>query len=92
MAAAANRRPGCVSGTGWDYREAMSDFRTERDSMGEMQVPADAYYGAQTQRAAENFPISGQPIPPALISVMIQSLSFLGCPPPPPPIRPLHPM
>jgi fumarate hydratase, class II len=33
-------------------------FRTERDSMGEMQVPADAYYGAQTARAVENFPIS----------------------------------
>src|SRR5438067_2141613 len=35
-----------------------SDFRTEIDSMGEMQVPADAYYGAQTARAVENFPIS----------------------------------
>src|SRR5688572_24514618 len=34
-------------------------FRTEKDSMGEMQVPADAYYGAQTARAVENFPISG---------------------------------
>src|SRR2546430_10745090 len=32
--------------------------RTERDSMGEMPVPADAYYGAQTARAVENFPIS----------------------------------
>ena len=37
----------------------MSDYRTERDSMGEVQVPADAYYGAQTMRAVENFPISG---------------------------------
>ena len=36
-----------------------SKFRTERDSMGEMQVPASAYYGPQTQRAVENFPISG---------------------------------
>jgi fumarate hydratase class II len=35
------------------------DHRTERDSLGEMQVPADAYWGAQTQRAVENFPISG---------------------------------
>ncbi|WP_435318866.1 class II fumarate hydratase [Haloarchaeobius sp. TZWSO28] len=35
------------------------DFRTEQDSLGEMQVPADAYWGAQTQRAVENFPISG---------------------------------
>ncbi len=33
-------------------------FRTEADSMGEMKVPADAYYGAQTARAVENFPIS----------------------------------
>ncbi len=33
-------------------------FRTEKDSMGEVKVPADAYYGAQTQRAVENFPIS----------------------------------
>ena len=35
------------------------EFRTERDSLGEMEVPADAYWGAQTQRAVENFPISG---------------------------------
>jgi fumarate hydratase class II len=34
------------------------DYRTERDSLGEVQVPADAYWGAQTQRAIENFPIS----------------------------------
>jgi fumarate hydratase class II len=34
-------------------------FRIETDSMGEMRVPADAYYGAQTARAVENFPISG---------------------------------
>jgi fumarate hydratase class II len=36
----------------------MSDFRIERDSMGEMRVPANAYYGAQTARAVDNFPIS----------------------------------
>lgn len=36
----------------------MTDYRTERDSMGEMQVPANAYWGAQTARAAINFPIS----------------------------------
>ncbi|TVP45565.1 MAG: class II fumarate hydratase [Gemmatimonadales bacterium] len=35
-------------------------FRTEKDSLGEVQVPAEALYGAQTQRAVENFPISGQ--------------------------------
>src|SRR5580765_435667 len=33
-------------------------FRNEKDSMGEMKVPASAYYGAQTARAVENFPIS----------------------------------
>ncbi|MEX2575257.1 MAG: class II fumarate hydratase [Halofilum sp. (in: g-proteobacteria)] len=43
----------------------MSDqgFRAERDSMGELQVPAQALYGAQTQRAVDNFPISGLPLP-----------------------------
>ena len=48
----------------------MSQYRTERDSMGEVQVPADAYYGAQTQRAIDNFPISGQPLPGELIQAM----------------------
>ncbi|MCA9206182.1 MAG: aspartate ammonia-lyase, partial [Planctomycetales bacterium] len=48
----------------------MSDFRIERDSMGEVQVPAQAYYGAQTQRAVENFPISGLRLPPALVRAM----------------------
>jgi fumarate hydratase class II len=42
-------------------------FRTERDSLGEMRVPADALWGAQTQRAVENFPISGLRIDPALV-------------------------
>src|SRR5487761_1460493 len=48
----------------------MPDFRTEHDSMGDVRVPANAYYGAQTQRAVENFPISGQPLPPALVHAM----------------------
>jgi fumarate hydratase class II len=48
----------------------MSDFRVERDSMGEVRVPAQAYYGAQTQRAVENFPISGQPLPKELVHAM----------------------
>jgi fumarate hydratase class II len=48
----------------------MTEFRSERDSMGEVRVPADAYYGAQTQRAVENFPISGWRLPPAMISAM----------------------
>src|SRR5256714_5055384 len=42
----------------------------ERDSMGEMQVPADAYYGASTQRAVLNFPISGQAMPRRFIRAL----------------------
>ncbi|HQX23922.1 MAG TPA: class II fumarate hydratase [Pseudomonadota bacterium] len=41
----------------------MAEFRTERDSMGELKVPAKALYGAQTQRAVQNFPISGLRMP-----------------------------
>ena len=48
----------------------MSEFRTEKDTMGEVQVPAQAYYGAQTQRAVENFPISGWPLPADLIHAL----------------------
>src|SRR3972149_5557215 len=48
----------------------MTDLRIERDSMGEVQVPAKAYYGAQTQRAVENFPISGWALPASLIHAM----------------------
>jgi len=48
----------------------MTDFRVERDSMGEVRLPAQAYYGAQTQRAVENFPISGQPLPKELIHAL----------------------
>ena len=48
----------------------MSEMRTERDSMGEVEVPSQAYYGAQTQRAVENFPISGCRLPAELIAAM----------------------
>jgi fumarate hydratase class II len=48
----------------------MADFRIERDSMGEVRLPAGAYYGAQTQRAVENFAISGQGLPPELIHAL----------------------
>jgi len=48
----------------------MDTTRTERDTMGELQVPADALWGAQTQRAVNNFPISGIPIPVALIRAL----------------------
>jgi fumarate hydratase, class II len=44
--------------------------RIERDSMGEMEVPADALYGASTQRAVLNFPISGQPMPPRFLRAL----------------------
>jgi len=47
-----------------------SEFRIERDSMGEVRVPRDAYYGAQTQRAVENFPISGIGFPPRFIRAL----------------------
>ena len=43
------------------------ETRVERDTMGEVVLPADALYGAQTQRATENFPISGEPIPADLV-------------------------
>ena len=45
-------------------------FRTEHDTMGEVQVPRDALWQAQTQRAVENFPISGTPIEPALVAAL----------------------
>ena len=49
-----------------------SAFRTEQDSLGSMQVPADALYGAQTQRAIENFPVSGIPLPLRFIHAILQ--------------------
>ena len=55
----------------------MTDFRTEHDSMGDVLVPAQAYYGAQTQRAVENFPVSGWPLPKALIRSL--GLTKLAC-------------
>ncbi len=48
----------------------MSETRLEKDSMGEMKVPAKAYYGAQTQRAVENFPISGESLSKEIISAL----------------------
>ncbi len=48
----------------------MSDFRIEKDSLGEMRVPASVYYGAQTARAVENFPISGLRFPRSLIRAL----------------------
>lgn len=51
----------------------MQEYRTEKDSLGEVKVPKDAYWGAQTQRAIENFPISGIPFP----VVFIRSLGHI---------------
>ena len=47
-----------------------SDFRIERDSMGELRVPKDAAWGAQTQRAVENFPISCLPMPKSFVAAL----------------------
>src|SRR5437016_2387388 len=46
------------------------EYRVERDSMGEVKVPKTAYYGAQTQRAVENFPISGIGFPPRFVRAL----------------------
>src|SRR5437764_9901944 len=46
-------------------------FRSETDPLGALQVPADAYYGVQTQRAVENFPISGLRAPADLVTATI---------------------
>ncbi len=51
-------------------RAGDAEFRIERDSMGEMKVPAGARYGPQTQRAVENFPISGHPMRPEFIHAL----------------------
>jgi fumarate hydratase class II len=48
----------------------MTEYRIEKDSMGELQVPVHALYGAQTQRAVNNFPISGLTMPPAFIKTI----------------------
>ena len=49
---------------------ATQRYRTEHDSMGELQVPADALWGAQTQRAVQNFPVSGQAMPRGFIRAL----------------------
>ena len=50
--------------------QSEKDFRIEKDSLGEMRVPADALYAAQTQRAVENFPISGIRFPRRFIAAL----------------------
>ncbi|MBK8978011.1 MAG: class II fumarate hydratase [Planctomycetes bacterium] len=51
----------------------MSEHRSEKDTMGEVKVPASAYYGAQTERARQNFPIGGGGIP----AVVVRALGLL---------------
>ena len=58
---------GIVKDVGYNGRTTMPDYRIEKDSFGEVQVPKEALYGAQTQRAVENFPISGIRFPRAFI-------------------------
>ena len=53
-----------------DQHTMTTHYRTEKDSMGELQVPADALYAAQTQRAIDNFPISGLTMPPTFIKTV----------------------
>ncbi|WP_075890704.1 class II fumarate hydratase [Actinomyces provencensis] len=50
----------------------MTEYRIEHDTMGEVRVPKDALYGAQTQRAVENFPISGERLSPHHIAALGQ--------------------
>ncbi len=52
-------------------RQAPAGFRIERDSMGEVAVPADALWAAQTQRAVQNFPVSGERLPGELIRALV---------------------
>jgi len=51
---------------------ATTATRMEKDSMGELQVPARALWGAQTQRAVQNFPVSGQRMPPNFLRALLQ--------------------
>ena len=49
----------------------MADYRIEKDTLGEVRVPSNALYGAQTQRAVENYPISGLREHPTFIRAFI---------------------
>src|SRR3954466_1688985 len=62
--------PGGDAGRGRGRMADMTEWRIEHDSMGEVRVPADAKWRAQTQRAVENFPISGQRIERAHIEAL----------------------
>ena len=51
-------------------KEEVGNWRVERDTMGEVKVPADRYWGAQTQRAVENFPVSGWSVPEEMVKAL----------------------
>src|SRR6202040_4361612 len=64
-------RSGCRSRRAVPRSACMrTSFRVERDSMGEIKVPADALWGAQTQRAVQNFPVSGLAMPRPFIGAL----------------------
>src|SRR5581483_2466686 len=65
-----SRTSGRPASTGAPSRTTGSGTRVEKDSLGELAVPADAYYGVQTARAIENFPISGLRFPRSFIRAM----------------------
>src|SRR5437870_9235451 len=48
----------------------VEEYRLDKDSMGEVKVPSSAYYGAETQRAVQNFPISGLRLPKEFVRAM----------------------
>ena len=53
-------------------KDPLPRTRTEKDPLGPLEVPVDAYYGVQTQRAIRNFPISGRLPDPALVAAAVQ--------------------
>src|SRR5207249_11470298 len=63
-------RAGGRHATDGEERGMSEQFRVEHDSMGEIRVPASAKWAAQTQRAVENFPISGLTVDPTLIAAL----------------------
>ncbi len=60
-------KPPAAAAISESFSTAPAATRVEKDTMGEMQVPADCLYGASTQRAVLNFPVSGRPVPAAII-------------------------
>ena len=70
MTDSAHTSGGTGAGTGSATTSTSTSTRVEHDSMGEVLVPADALWRAQTQRAVENFPLSGEPVDPAIVAAL----------------------